>query len=540
MGGTHQPLTARFGAWSFFAFGVLLALPSLGLGLWSDDWGQGLFLQKVVSGQATSRPWWDLYVLVPGEPGQRFSGVLPWWSSEDLRVAFFRPVAAATHVMDYAVWPNAPWAMHLHSALWFGASCGLAYRFLSKLAATRPAFVASALFAVAYVHASPVSWIAQRNALIATALGLAALSFAFEYLEKNKKGSMVAAAALLGFALLASEGAALAAAAMVLLGLLRVGDRRRWVVLLASIVAVVLAWRLAYAGMGYGVRGSGTYIDPLLSPSLLVSVAPLRSWRLLTMHFVPVQAEFFGTSILPQVIGGLIAAGLSVWCFLRRERSLVRYCCAVVGCAVLLLSVAEPSARLLSLSVVFSALLVATALDSSRWGMWGVTAVGLCFAASQQWMIPRHEMRAPAVTEELGELDARLEELGGKTLVLIDPPEYAAVHRLQRSLVHRGIAWPTWWLVLVTGDAEIQRDGCCTVLANVPGGAFQDPSARFFAQDPVHAAPFAGLWFTANQTTDTTFQFTFKAPIDTPHLVFATWRNGRWELWPSPAPNAQP
>src|SRR5258708_827344 len=42
------------------------------------------------------------------------SGVLPWWTLPGGLVAFWRPLAALTHWLDFALWPASPALMHLH------------------------------------------------------------------------------------------------------------------------------------------------------------------------------------------------------------------------------------------------------------------------------------------------------------------------------------------------------------------------------------------------------------------------------------------
>ena len=40
-------------------------------------------------------------------------------ASVTLRLAFFRPASALTHLIDFVAWPRAPLLMHLHSLVWF-------------------------------------------------------------------------------------------------------------------------------------------------------------------------------------------------------------------------------------------------------------------------------------------------------------------------------------------------------------------------------------------------------------------------------------
>src|SRR4029078_8064342 len=51
-------------------------------------------------------------------------GVVPWWIDPDVRFAFLRPLAAATHVFDHAVAPGNAVMMHVHNVLWATLAAG--------------------------------------------------------------------------------------------------------------------------------------------------------------------------------------------------------------------------------------------------------------------------------------------------------------------------------------------------------------------------------------------------------------------------------
>jgi hypothetical protein len=527
VGSADQPLTrAEIGA--FFLLGLAVALPSLGLGLWSDDWGQGLFLRKVVAGAETQRPWWDIYVLVSGEPGQRFSGVLPWWSSPDLRVAFFRPLAAATHLLDYALWPDAPWAMHLHSGVWFGACCAAARALFGRLTDSNVGRLATVRFAVHYAHASPVGWIAQRNALLATAFALLSTWAALHFLQSGGRRWLVAALSLLTLGLLGSEGAVLAAAVMLVAGALRFGTRSRAVELAVGVVLVLVAWRLVYSGLGYGVRGSGTYIDPIESPALFASELPRRVAQLLAMHAFPQLGEVVGLGVAASAaIGAAIVLGVAYRCARMRDEPAVRLGGLALAAGCVLASTAEPHPRLLAASAAFWSLLVALSLSGLSEGLRRSVAAAAVLGSlsAQQLTMPRHEMREPASAAELAAVEHLLPNLAGRTVVLVDPPSYADVHRLQRALVYRGLAWPQWLIVLTTGDTKPELIGCCTI--RLPARGRSDAAARFFAREPEDA--YQGLWLSAASKPDLTEIEWRGARSGT---LFLTWEGAGWAVWP--------
>ena len=103
-------------------------------------------------------------------------GIFPWWTSEELRLAFFRFLSAATHWLDYRLWPDSAPLQHAHSLLWLGALVGataLLYRRIHG--ASWVAGLAALLYAVDEAHGAPAGWLANRNALVATLFGLLCL-----------------------------------------------------------------------------------------------------------------------------------------------------------------------------------------------------------------------------------------------------------------------------------------------------------------------------------------------------------------------------
>jgi hypothetical protein len=95
-------------------------------------------------------------------------GLLPWWTSHDLQINFFRPIPSITHWLDTTlVQHNACWA-HLMSIGWYSLSIYLVWRVLARfIPETSWALpVAVAIFALDDAHAINVGWIANRNEII--------------------------------------------------------------------------------------------------------------------------------------------------------------------------------------------------------------------------------------------------------------------------------------------------------------------------------------------------------------------------------------
>ena len=98
----------------------------------------------------------DAFVFVDGDPDHLLAaqdtGVLPWWSSPNLHLAFFRPLSVLTMLVDVLVSPHAVPMWHLQSILWYVAlvfTVGLLYRRLNSSLAGLALF----LYAVDDSHA---------------------------------------------------------------------------------------------------------------------------------------------------------------------------------------------------------------------------------------------------------------------------------------------------------------------------------------------------------------------------------------------------
>ena len=136
-----------------------------------------------------------------------------WWASSGFRFAFWRPVAAATHAIDQLLWRDSSLAIHLHTMAWFAALLVALGAFFRRCAG---------------------AW-------------LAPLLFAADLLSAEMAVSVLAY--LLGYALFLQQG-----------------SRWRRALTVLPYLAITLAWQAIYTAAGYGIDGSGVYIQPLRKP----------------------------------------------------------------------------------------------------------------------------------------------------------------------------------------------------------------------------------------------------------------------------------
>lgn len=251
---------------------MALALPSLWAGLLADDFTQrNILLGTPFAAKFFGSPL-AMFDFVDGNPERTRElmdiGFMPWWSLENVRVTFWRPLTSLTHWLDYRLWPDYFPLMHLHSLVWFGMLVfviTLLYRrfmgvgWVSGLAAL--------LYAIDDAHAMPAGWLANRNALITAFFSILVLLAHDRWRNNGCRAAAFLAPLFLLIGVLSNEGA-VATCAYLLAYTIFLDDDRRLVRMLSLIPygVVIAAWRIVYSSMGYGVWGSATYIDPLYSP----------------------------------------------------------------------------------------------------------------------------------------------------------------------------------------------------------------------------------------------------------------------------------
>jgi hypothetical protein len=265
-------ITNRFFPFYVSLLAVILTLSALNAGLLVDDYLHKLLMTGSDSPIRLINSPLDMFNFFNGDP-ERISesmdyGFLPWWTYEKIKGAFWRPLASITHWLDYTLWPSSPPLMHLHSLLWYGALV-MAVAFLYRRFAVVPlvAGLAALLYAIDDAHGTPAGFLANRNSLMATLFGVLAIIAHDKWRRDNWRLGMLAGPLLLVASLLSAE-AGISTCAYLAAYILFI-DQDIWRKRIASMipyVAVVVAWRLLWTHLGYGMENIGVYIDPLSEP----------------------------------------------------------------------------------------------------------------------------------------------------------------------------------------------------------------------------------------------------------------------------------
>lgn len=321
---------------------LLLTSPALWLGWDGDDYlHRAVLLQRdhpEIAATLTDLPGpGNLFAFRTGdrESNRRWveRGFLPWWSSPDLKLNFFRPLSTFTHWLDYQIWPNSALLMHIHSLAWFAALVIFAtLLFREFMGPTAAAGLAALLYAIDDSHGFAVGWLANRNSLIATTFGVLTLiahhrwrggaEFAPEP-RRSSYGWALTASVCFALSLLSGEiGVGIAA---YLFAYALVIERSRWPARAVSILpyAVIgVAWMATYSLLQFGARGSESYTDPIHQPLTMAATLLPRAVLLLLAQWAIPPAEFhlyfseraqwvlLGLGVLALVLLALVVAPL--------------------------------------------------------------------------------------------------------------------------------------------------------------------------------------------------------------------------------------
>jgi hypothetical protein len=259
----------RINGWIVFA-GMLLLAPSLNTGISADDYVHRLILSQSGEIEGFIRSPWDLFRFTKEGSVEllKRDGVVAWWDDPNAVLAFWRPVSAMTHYLDYQLWPDSDAMMHLHSLFW-ALIVFLGIRLLYKDLVTPPWMASLALLLYVFddTRAWFGSWVAARNAVVATAFSIWALVCHHRYVVQRWRPGAILAPPLFALALLSGEGAISICAYLFAHALFI--DQGKWTNRLAKLLSylvVAVVWRTTYIALGYGVVGSGLYADPLQNP----------------------------------------------------------------------------------------------------------------------------------------------------------------------------------------------------------------------------------------------------------------------------------
>jgi hypothetical protein len=531
--------------------GFLALLPALGIGLNADDHLLRANLSRDPRFPELHTAPWDAFHFYPRgfdaiDAIERGFG--PWWTHPDMHAHHMRPLTSLTHWAELRLWPDQPWLMHLHSALWYAAVCAVVAALYRKLLPGWAAGLAALFYAVDYSHGTTAAWIANRNALISGAFGFAAL-----LLHHQRRRGLAAAALALGLA--AGETAlgacAYLSAHVVCLETGALAARARS---LAPYLAVGALWLAFYASGDHGVAGSGMYLDPRGRTAEFLRALPAHAALELGSELGAPGPDMWpvldtgGRALLLGLAVAALALATLALAPLRRD-PLVRFLALGSVLAVIPVSATFPSARLMLVPGFGLIGLVARAVVAWRererepWArgrrslaVFAVVAGGGHLVLAPPLFLFTQQQTA-LIERWTADLARGLPDdpaLASKRLVMVNPPDPLLTLYLRPKLASDGRVVPAgaYLLGLGTHALEVERVDARTLLVRDPSG-FYDDGFSALVRPPDAAMP-PGTRVVAPSVTaevveaaasgvPTAVRFTFVVPLEDPSLFWTAW-----------------
>jgi hypothetical protein len=486
---------------------------------------------------------WTLFNYFPADPDIRAelmdSGVLSWWAHPDLNLSFWRPLASVSHWFDFAVFGPNPVAHHAHNLVWYVAMLGAAVVFFRQLIPTRwVATCAAVLFAFEDVHGIATGWIASRNLLMATALGALAVAAHDRWRKGGGMAWGLAAPTLLGLSVLSAE------AGISMLGYIAAyalcierGPLFRRLLTLMPAVGVAVVWRLVYQALGYGVVGSGHYLDPVMTPIAFVARLVTQIPVLVMGHLAASPLD--GLVVFPEMLPLSLLVGVlwfawmwAAFSHLIKGTPLAQFFLVGMVITAAPLATGVPQDRLLTPIALGGFGLIALCLQAVREGQigWGAKTLGwvwiIFHGLVSPLAIPPRSRGIPALGGLSRQITDCLPDVAGQDVVLLTVPFDVVTYYAHPMRMLNGGAVPGNLRALYSGFAavELERTGERTIVLTPEDGflaTWRDRILRgdelpFLVGDTVRVA---GLTVQVLDITNAgrpaRVQFTFDAPLDT-------------------------
>lgn len=271
---------------------LLVTLPTIWAGLFADDYVHILSIE----GKVPMTTPFDLFNFAPGDPETLLNAMgktpYPWFTYPELKIRFFRLLSCATMVADHSLFGRNAAAYHLHSLLWYLALVGAVVLLYRRAFPGALGVLVLMLYAVDDGHAIAAGWWSNRNAIVAAAPALLGLAAHLRWREEQWRPGLPLS--LLGYSVGLLGGETALGVLGYVLAYELCANREPWLRRIRALVpagGLALAYLIFYKSQGYGVSGSGLYLDPLGEMPQFLAHAPGRFFLLSGAQFMSLPSE---------------------------------------------------------------------------------------------------------------------------------------------------------------------------------------------------------------------------------------------------------
>jgi hypothetical protein len=554
---------------------MVLVLPSVWTGWQQDDLVHRYFLLGNPDYKGETVNPWELFRFLDGTPDRGRAlidgGFVTWWTLENLRLSFWRPLASLTMWVDYLLWPNSGPLMHMQNLLWFGAVifvAALLYR--QYITAPWVAGLAALFYAIDDAHGLPAGWLAGRNALLVALFGLLVLLFHDRWRRKDWRVGAFVAPLCLVLGLLSGEGVLAVGAYLFAYALfLDPGTPRQKVMSLLPYAVIALVWLIYYRLQGYGAWGSGFYVDIMSEPVrfgyALLERGPvllLDQWGFPPSALYMMLPPEGVTIVWLWALVFLLGLGVALYPLLRRDAT-ARFWALGMLLSVPLICSTMPHGRLLFFVGIGGMGLLA------QW-MTGVQGHADWVPANRAWRIPArilfiffiviHLVFAPLslpinstgadwgqkYIQDAAEIESLDAGVVRQDLIFVNPPIVFYAQYIYTARYLANLPLPRRVRALAPGmvNLQITRPDDRTLIIRPEGGYLAYPFDNVYRgpAHPMHLGQRVELTNMTVEITDLTADnrpaealFRFGVPLEDASLKLLKWEDGKYVPFVIPA-----
>ncbi len=475
-----------------------------------------------------------------------------WGMTEDYHISFMRPLSSVLHWIDYRLWPDQPWIMHLQNVLWYGALILLLYHFYRRV--MEPVWIAglaTLLYAADDAHGMLVGWIANRNGLITAVLGVLTLILFIRWRRDGWRPGAWLAPLVFAVALLAGESAiAVGGYLLAYVIVLEKGSWLRRFMTLLPFGLVVIIWRIVYRAYGFSVNGTGLYIDPATEPARFMSAVVERLPVVLNAQLASPPADFWlvltrdGRFMMTLWATFVVLVILIILRPMLKRSAEARFFAFGAALAAIPICATYPFDRLLAFIGIGAMGLVAQFLSSWK------DKSGSARALFAVWVLI-HVVFAPLFlplrVNDTARMDAAMarassslpsdEAITTQYLVVLNAPEVGSSFYaiIRRASLGEPLPGHARFLSLSIDETRVERPDEHTLVISWPKGLYPRPLDRFFwsPSHPLHVGDtFAMTGFDVEvlQVTEDgrpkAARYRFAAPLEDERYRWMSWREG--------------